>query len=247
MIRSIFSGVLLSCVFSLLVFGQQNEIPGKIALAESQAGMGNYTKALVILEDILVMQPSNLQAQEMKINILVQQERSKDALKDVEEYIQMYPGQPEYLYLRAVLNLQRQKYSKAIQDFDRALQLNMPESSVYKIYLNRGMAHFYNQDFDLAENDFSEVIERDSRNAAAYHGKGMVKYELHEYENAIVEFQRALKLEPDNPITHYNLAMSYFRMDDDENACYHFNKSCALGHRNACRLFMMECDINISE
>jgi tetratricopeptide (TPR) repeat protein len=208
---------------------------------------GDISKALVTLEDILVNDPTFLEAQEKKIDLLSQQERSKDALKDIEEYIVMYPSQPEYYYLRAVLNLQKEKFTKAIEDFDVAINLQFPEKNIYKVYLNRGMANFNNHDFELAELDFEEVIKLDPRNAAAYHGKGMVDYEQNEYENAIIEFQKAISIEDNNPITFFNLAMTYFRLDDKENACYNFNKSCGLGHRNACRLLLMECDINISD
>ncbi|MBN1950610.1 MAG: tetratricopeptide repeat protein [Bacteroidales bacterium] len=244
MIRLFFVGAFL---ISLACYAQPEDLARNMAMAETQANLGNYTQSLVTLEDILVTRPNHLPAQELKLLILIKLDREKEALKDIEQYLSMYSGQPEYIYLRGVFNLKKEKYSKAVEDFNKAIQIGMPGESVHKAFLNRGMAFFHNADFELAEADFDEVIALDSRNATAYHGKGMVKYELHEYENAIIEFQKALKFDPDNAIVHYNLAMSYFRMDDDENACYHFNKSCSLGHRNACRLLLMECDINISE
>lgn len=216
-------------------------------MVDAYVASGDISKALLSLEDILVKDPTFIEAQERKIDLLSQQERSKDAFRDIEEYISMYPTQPEYYYLRAILNLQKEKFTKAIEDFNVAINLNFPEQFIYKVYLNRGMAHFNNQDFELAELDFEEVLKLDSRNAAAYHGKGMVDYEQAEFENAIAEFQKAIRIEDSNPITYFNLAMTYFRLDDKENACYNFNKSCALGHRNACRLLLMECDINISD
>jgi tetratricopeptide (TPR) repeat protein len=216
-------------------------------MVEAYVASGDISKALLAIEDILVADPAYLEAQEKKIDLLSQGERSKEAMKDVEQYISMYPTHPEYYYLRGILNLQKERYTKAIENFDISLQLEIPGKYLYKVYLNRGMAHFNNQDFELAEIDFDEVLKLDSRNAAAYHGKGMVNYEQAEYENAIVEFQKAIRIEDDNPITYFNMAMTYFRLDDKENACFNFNKSCALGHRNACRLLLMECDINISD
>jgi tetratricopeptide (TPR) repeat protein len=242
-----YSLIFLLSLFPLCLFSQEDDIDKSLRLADVQVSSGELQKALLTIEDILVKQPDNLDAQEKKINILVQQDRSKDALKDIEEYILAYPSQPEYYYLRAILRLQDQKYDKAIEDFDRAIQLDMPKGAEYKVYLNRGMAHFYNQDFDQSDNDFNEVIALNPKNAAAFHGKGMIRYELGQYEDAIVEFEKALKLEEDNPITHFNLAMSYFRIKEMDNACYHFNRSCALGHRNACRLLMMQCDIDIAK
>jgi tetratricopeptide (TPR) repeat protein len=214
-------------------------------MVDAYVASGDISKALLSLEDILVKDPTYIEAQEKKIDLLSQQERSKDALRDIEEYISMYPTQPEYYYCRAILSLQKEKFSKAIEDFDVAINLKFPEQYIYKVYLNRGIAHFNNQDFELAKLDFEEVLKLEPKNAAAYHGKGMVAYEQSDYENAIIEFQKAIRIEDDNPITYFNLAMTYFRLNEKENACYNFNKSCALGHRNACRLLMMECGINI--
>lgn len=242
--------IFLLLVFSLCfnpLFSQNSDHDSDMKMVAAYAASGDISKALLKIEDILVEDPAFIEAQEKKIDFLSQEDRSKEAQKDIEAYIAMYPTQPEYYYLRAILNLQRAKYAKAIEDFDNAVELKMPEKYIYKVYLNRGMAHFNNQDFDLAEIDFDEVIRMDSKNAAAYHGKGMVKYEQALYDEAIVEFQKAIHFEDNNPITYYNLAMAYFRADNSDNACYNFNKSCALGHRNACRLLLMECDINISD
>lgn len=245
-IRYLFLLLILTLSFQISL-SQDIDHSSEMKMVDAYVASGDISKALLTLEDILVKDPSFLDAQEKKIELLTQEERSKDAFRDIEEYIAMYPTQPEYYYLRAILNLQKEKYTKAVEDFDAAINLKFPEKYIYKVYLNRGMAHFNNQDLELAELDFEEVIKLDSRNAAAYHGKGMVNYEQNEYENAIVEFQKAIRIDDSNPITYFNLAMTYFRLDDIDNACYNFNKSCALGHRNACRLLLMECDIKISD
>ncbi|MBA7519581.1 Beta-barrel assembly-enhancing protease [subsurface metagenome] len=241
--------ILLLLSFNAQLLSQQEDLEASLLLVDRYIASGEITKALTTIENILVKQPNNVDGQEKKISILTEQDRSKDAYNDVEDYMRMYPDQPEYFYFRALLHLQKGKYSKAIDDFNRAIQLDMPDNTVYKVYLNRGMAHFYLQDFDLAEDDFNEVLSLHSKSAAACHGKGMIKYELREYEEAVIQFQKALKLEDENPITHFNMAMTYFRLEEIDNACYHFNKSCSLGHRNACRLLMMECsqEIKISK
>lgn len=236
---------ILSLLFPSTGICQQSDIEDQVKMIDAHLAAGDFTKALVVIEDILVVQPTNLDVQEKKIEILSSRDRSKEASKDIEEYIQMYPSQPEYFYLRAILSMQREKYNKAINDFNAAYQLDMPPKLANRVYLNRGMAYFNIGDFELAEADFDQVISTDSRNAAAYHGKGMVKYELAMYEEAVSEFQKSLKIDEENAISHYNMAMSYFRLHENENACYHFNKACSLGLRNACRLLMMECDINI--
>ncbi len=235
--------LLVVCSFPLMAGAQDASLEQIQKKIDGQ----DYNGALALIDEVLLKDPANIEVQEMKINLLVKQEREKDAMKDIERFLFQYPADPEYHYLRAVLNLQKQRYAKAIEDFDNAIGLGMPDKYKYKVYLNRGMAHFFNQDYELALGDFDEVIGLQPKNATAYHGKGMVYYEMNEYENAIQQFKVALGMEPDNAITHFNLAMAYFRMDDTSNACFHFNKSCDLGHRNACRLLLMNCDIKIPQ
>jgi tetratricopeptide (TPR) repeat protein len=237
------------CLFNAdLLYSQDNNV-SEIQLADQYIKDGNYNQALVVLKDYIFTNPSNIEAQEKKINVLLQTDREKEAYKDIDDLLKMYPNGPEYYYLRAVLYFQKEKYVKAIEDFDKSIEFSMPKVYVYKVYLNRGMAHFFLQDFDLAESDFNAVIQTEPQNGAAYHGLGMVKYEQREYDEAVKYFQKSLSYDEENAITHFNMAMTYFRLDEKDNACYHFNRSCALGNRNACKLVMMECaqKLNLSK
>lgn len=86
-----FTFLIIFTVLSLFCQGQGDEIANNLKLADTQFNLGNYTKSLTIIEDILAMHPENLEAQEKKLNILMKLERSKDALADIEEYIKLYP------------------------------------------------------------------------------------------------------------------------------------------------------------
>jgi tetratricopeptide (TPR) repeat protein len=248
MIRLFLLSIFLSGgLFADVLYSQGTIDSTALKSADQYISSGNYNEALVIYKDILFANPENLDIQEKKLNVLMIANREKEAYKDVEDLIRMYPRNPGYYYLRAILELKNEKFVKSVEDFDKSVELDMPKNYLYKVYLNRGMAHYYLQDFDLAEADFKSVIELDPQIAAAYHGLGMVKYEQKEYEDAVSEFQKSLKYDEKNSITHFNMAMSYYRLEEKDNACYHFNRSCALGNRNACKLLMMECaeDIKI--
>lgn len=241
MIRFAAKILFVICIFNVDLLCSQDINISEIQRADEYIKIGNYDQALVVLKDLLFINPANIDAQEKKVNVLLQTDRDKEAYKDIDDLLKMYPSSPEFYYLRAVLNFQKEKYVKAIDDFDKAIELSMPKEYVYKVYLNRGMSHFFLQDFDLAESDFNAVIQVAPQNGAAYHGLGMVKYEQREYDEAVKHFQKSLSFDEENAITHFNMAMSYFRLDEKDNACYHFNRSCALGNRNACKLVMMEC------
>jgi len=242
MIRVSFISLLFICFFCINgLYSQDGPDLTELQKADKFIETGDLEQALVILKDYLFTNPLNIEAQERKINVLLRLNREKDAYKDIDDLLRMYSTSPDFYYLRAVLNYQKEKYVKAIEDFDKALRLNMPVEYTYKVHLNRGMSHFFLRDFELAEVDFNVVIKSEPNNGAAYHGLGMVKYEQREFEEAVDAFRKSLSFDEKNPITHFNMAMSYFRLKEKDNACYHFNRACALGNRNACKLVMLEC------
>ncbi len=51
--------------------------------------------------------------------------------------------------------MDRKQYEKAIQIFTKAIELNSKSSAAY---LNRGLSHFYNSNYDDSQNDFINVL-----------------------------------------------------------------------------------------
>ena len=110
MIRSVLIVLLLTGITHVRLSSQTNNFEKNLATAASLVNVNELSRALLTIEDILIKKPDYLPAQELKIDILTQMDREKDALRDVEEYIRMYPDKAEFLYLRGILRLQKQKY-----------------------------------------------------------------------------------------------------------------------------------------
>ncbi|MBN1116261.1 MAG: tetratricopeptide repeat protein [Bacteroidales bacterium] len=239
MLRVILAILIFS--FSISLSAQDNEISALLKQADRLVKEKKYDEALFHIESVLKAEPLNLSAWEKKVNVMIQADRSRDISNEIEELIKNHSQQPEYLFLRGTLNLVKDKYSKAISDFDLALYLQMPEKYLEKVYLNRGMAYFNTSDFEKAEEDFIAAIEINPLYPAVYHSYGMLKYEQGDYDEAIKHFLKALQFDSENPLIYYNLGMSYFKIDDSDNACYYFNRSCSLNYRNACKVYLLEC------
>jgi tetratricopeptide (TPR) repeat protein len=175
-----------------------------------------------------------------QINTYLQMNNDKDALRYAEEGIGKFPDNPDFYYFRGIINNQKGKYSRALDDFDYAIGLPASGNS-YKYYMGRGISHLNLLEYDLALNDLSKSIELNDTVASAYHSRAMVNYEMHDYSAAVEDFLKALDYFDGNSALYFNLGMSYFRLNQKDKSCPYFHKACTLGNNNACRMVLMEC------
>jgi tetratricopeptide (TPR) repeat protein len=229
---------------SLKVLTQENPKTDLLLTeADAELDKSNFDEALRKVERALALSPRYVKAWEKRIIIYYQMDNIKEASKYVDEAINEFPSEGELFYLRGLINLDRKKYYKAVNDFNKALDYKSVDP--YKVYLNRAVANTSLQEYDLAIDDLTKSIELNSDNASAYHSRGMVYYELKDYEQAVRDFTQAINLSQDNPVTFFNLGMSYYRMEDKDSACPYFHKACSMGDINACRMAFGECSKNL--
>lgn len=236
--------ILLFGVFYLMhfsLFGQNNEIKANLAQADRLMKEEKFVEALEYVEIALDIDPLHIESLEKKVLIKLLEGKVKDITKEIDNLIELSPQQPIYYYLHSIIQLYKEKPQKAIEDLDKAIYYEMPEIYMDKIYLNRGKAYYDVGEFEKAEADFEAGLELNSRYAMIYHSYGLLKYELRRYDEARDLFLKAIQFEPNNSLIYYNLAMTYMRLDELKDACYYFNRSCDLGYRNACKVYLIEC------
>jgi len=199
-----------------------------------------YLKALKAYMDASQLPNSPPQAITGKAKVMNQLGDNKEAFRILNEAILKQPTNAEFYYARGLLNNTKEKYSKALPDFDKAFSLN-PGFNSFGLYLNRGVAYMNLKELEKALGDFNKAIELDPKSASAYHSRGLVYYEQGDYQEAVNNFLKSSDLSPSNPITFYNLGMAYNKMNDVENACLYFHKSCQLENTNSCKMIIMIC------
>lgn len=233
-------GSLLFSLFLFLSLNGQGNKEALLAEADLNIKNGKYDVALSKVNEVLISEPSDLQAIKMKINIKFLQNELKEALELVENTIDKVSGDDELIYLRGVINMGREKYEKAVSDFNIIIHRNT-YPLMYKVYLNRGVANQYLLEYEMAASDYSKSIELNTENASAYHSRGMLNYQLKDYAAAVDDFKKSLKISENNPESQFNIGMCYFRMEETDKACVHFHNACKEGNLNACKMVMMEC------
>ncbi len=211
-----------------------NNTKGEILLSAK-----DYTGAINLFNKTLGINKLYLQAYIGKSKAYNLLGDSKEAFKVLDDAIQAFPTNAELLLARGLLNNNKEKYSKALNDFDKALQLN--PLNAFVVYFNRGLAFSNLQEYESALSDFNEAATLDSTNANAFYSRGLANYQLGNYEISVKDFLRSDELNPNNSVTYYNLGMSYYKLEDVENACIYFHKSCGMKNTNACKMIIMSC------
>jgi tetratricopeptide (TPR) repeat protein len=225
---------------AFMVLGQDQSVDVMLSAAGMKLQSKDYSGAISDYNKILVTSPHNQAALCGKINALFVSGNTKDAYSLVENTISKESSYAGYHYLRGLIQNAREKYEKAIEDFDLAYRLDN-ESNVFNIYLNRGFAKQKISELQAAKDDYTLAIQTEPRNPIAYHSRGQVNYELENYKEAIEDFSKSIEFNANNPIAYFNLGMAYFKNDDKINACVYFHKASALGNTNARKMIILEC------
>jgi tetratricopeptide (TPR) repeat protein len=202
----------------------------------------DYSNALKMYNQAIQLQnPPYFQAIIGRAKVMNQLGNIKDAYRILDDAIDQQPSNPEFYYARGLLNSTKEKYAKAIQDFEKAVVLN-PGFNPFGIALNSGIAHLNLDEAEKAIEWLNKAIEIDPRNATAYQTRGLAHYAQEEFKEAADDFLKSHDINPANHNTLYNLGMSYYKLNDRENACLYFHKSCQAGNTDACKMVVLACE-----
>lgn len=212
-----------------------NFTKGEILLSSKdfEGAIVQYNKALEINNSHFPSYVSKSKAYNLMGNV-------KEAYKVLDNAIEAFPSSAELFFARGLLNNSKEKYSKALSDFDKANSLNS-NNKVFGISYNRGIAYSFLEEFESAIADFNKAAELDPSNSNVFYSRGLANYQLGNYEASAKDFLKSDELNPNNSVNLYNLGMAYYKAENIETACQYFHKSCSLNNTNACKMIIMVC------
>ncbi|HXK50770.1 MAG TPA: tetratricopeptide repeat protein, partial [Clostridiales bacterium] len=113
------------------------------------------------------------------------------------------------------------KYENAVDDFSKAIELELPYSFAY---YGRGIAYKNLNHTEKAKADFQKAIEFDTNeNFELIAFRGLAYHELGKYDEAIADFNKALGLN-DHPWMLKCLGDSYKKLNQNDKAAEYYNK-----------------------
>ena len=120
------------------------------------------------------------------------------ALVDANRAIELKPDFERAYYIRAVVYLFMGNNSNAIEDFNKALELNenpaTPLFSPAIVLYRYGLTYNQLKEYNGAIRDFSKVIEYEKNNAAAYYNRAHSNKQIGKNDEALSDLKKAAQL-----------------------------------------------------
>ena len=122
--------------------------------------------------------------------------KPEDRIKDLDEAVQLDPGNPQPLRLRAATKLGMDQPAEAVADFDAALKLEPDHAATHEA---RGLALAAQKKWDEAKQSLSKAAALVPRSPAAVLQRGRVNLLAGDAKSALADAEAALKITPDMP------------------------------------------------
>ncbi|MGB3509291.1 MAG: tetratricopeptide repeat protein [Microcoleaceae cyanobacterium] len=133
------------------------------------------------------------------------------------------------LYNQGLIKLQKRDNTGALEDYNRAINLN-PNN--HQSYNNKGIAIAQLGNLTEAIENFQRALELNPKDPQTYHNLGAAYAEVGELNQAIEYFSKALELNPQDSQTHYNLGVVRFKVGDKQGALADYDRAIALNPIN---------------
>ncbi|MFA5383053.1 MAG: tetratricopeptide repeat protein [Candidatus Micrarchaeia archaeon] len=111
---------------------------------------------------------------------------------------------------KGTANAVLEKYEEAIENYDKAIELNPKDAGVYN---NRGVAKAILKRYIEAIKDFDKAIELNPNYASVYNNRGAAKAKLEKYKEAIKDFDKAIELDSTYESAHYNRKIAKIELE----------------------------------
>ena len=122
------------------------------------------------------------------------------------------------------------KYDKAIEQYDKSIELN---PNLANAYFNRGNAKDSLGHHEKAINDYNEAIRLNPDYADAYTHRGNANISLGRHEDAIADYDQAIRLNPDHAEAYNNRGNAKNRLGQHQDAIADCDEAIRLKPNNA--------------
>ena len=165
----------------------------QIALARGYQQQGAVQKAVDICDQILAKHPYQLDALELKAQLL-QKERKDEAIATLEKAYSLSPDDVELVHNLAFMYAEN-KNAKVLKLSDSLIKADFSGKHAEPYYF-KGVYYYNVGNSNEALQQFNEAIQHDYNFLDAYMEKGSLLYDLKQYEKALETFNLALTVSP---------------------------------------------------
>ncbi|MFB2807487.1 tetratricopeptide repeat protein [Microcystis sp. BLCC-F209] len=181
----------------------------------------NYEQALTVINQAISLVPNNPNHYNEKWAVLDKLKRYDEGLAAINQAINLAPRAVWYAN-RGNLYSDQQKYKLALDDYNKAIELNPNFAMAYN---NRGGLYRLQEKYDLALSDYDKAIELNPNYAYAYNNRGGLYYDQQKYDLALSDINKTIELNRNFAEAYYNRGILYYDQQKYDLALADYSKA----------------------
>jgi tetratricopeptide (TPR) repeat protein len=139
---------------------------------------------------------------------------------------------------RGVAYREKKQYDRAIEDYNKAIELNPGDA---RVYVGRAAVYSMNGQYDRVVEDCSKALELDPKLADAYINRGRAYFGKQQYDRAIEDYNKAIDLDPKYARGYHNRGNAYIGKKQYSRAIEDYNKAIELDQKYAASYYNKAC------
>ncbi|XP_053890726.1 protein O-mannosyl-transferase TMTC1 isoform X3 [Malaclemys terrapin pileata] len=168
---------------------------------------GRYEEALQVYREAAALQPSNKEIRLALAQVLAMMGQTKDAEKMTNHIVTEEAECLECYRLLSAIYSKQERYSKALEAIDKALQLKPKDPKVIsELFFTKGNQLREQNLLDKAFESYKVAVELNPDQAQAWMNMGGIEHIKGDYINARSYYKKALQLVPNSKLLKENLA-----------------------------------------
>ena len=193
-----------------------NDIQYLISKADDLLKNRDSKQAIVIIQQVLEIEPDNIEALKIYAESLVKLNKVEEALTIFEKALQLAPNNVSILRNYGSALLQVAYYDQSLNILDKALQIEPNNVKVLSTYIKALLKiKFYDKIFVI----FERCLQLETNNIITLNSYGQALAEFGNYEKAFEIFDQSLQIEPNNIITLTSYGKALADTRNYEKAC----------------------------
>ena len=133
-------------------------------------------------------------------------------------------------YNRGLAYARSNQYEEAINDFNKALELDPKYAGAYN---NRGNVYHELKQYKKAIEDYNKALELNPNLTVTYSNRGITYCKLNKTEEAIEDYNAAIKLNSKYAKAYYDRGNAYYELNNYKKAIKDFKKALELNPKDA--------------